>query len=118
MQRIDPGGRILTEDERLAIEDALDAAVDWEAGRLPFEEAIKIGTVPNARGNPSPEWTRALAFRNVPASDPRKESLYKLSETGSRMAGKIETSHGWFTRQELNENEFNIRRLKKSGDLS
>lgn len=117
MQRIDPGGRALTEDERQAIDDALDAAVAWEAGELPFEEAIRIGTVPNARGNPSPEWTRALAFRNVPASDPRKESLYRLSETGSRMAGKIETPHGWFTRQEWNENEFMVRRLRKDGAL-
>ena len=117
MQRIDPGARPLSDDERIAIDDALDAAVAWQADELPFEEAIKVGTVPNARGNPSPEWTRALAFRCVPASDPRKAALYALSETGSRMAGKIETPHGWFTRQEWNEHEFTIRRLRKDGAL-
>ena len=109
--------RIATPDEREAMEDVLDAAVEWEAGRLPFDDAIRIGTLPNARGNPSPEWSRALAFRMVAGSDPRKASLYRLSENGSRMRGKVLTAFGIFDRYELQRSDDQIRFMKNRGDL-
>lgn len=39
------GDRVFTDEEVAAVEDVLDAAVEWEAGRLPLGELWRVGTL-------------------------------------------------------------------------
>lgn len=51
------GTRDLTPDERVEVTDVLDAASDWAAHRLPWQDAARVGTI-LCHGRPSAPYTR------------------------------------------------------------
>lgn len=74
-------------DESAAIEDALFAAVEWDAGRLPLEIALQQG------GDLSPHRARGLALRHA-RHDPRIDAVHRLSEAMSTGNGKVRMPNG------------------------
>jgi hypothetical protein len=68
--------RDLDIDEAAAVEDCLDAASEWDAGRLPLKIALMQG------GELSPHRARGMAFRFA-RHDPRIPALERLSESMS-----------------------------------
>lgn len=68
----------LTFEDRVAIEDVLGAAAAWAAGELPFYEAARVGTLRDWRGVPLPSWSRHVAIRVTPSTDPRRRNLMGL----------------------------------------
>ena len=98
----DGGRRQLTSDEREVIEDVLDAASEWQAGRLPWEAAAQVGTL--LRGSrPSAGYSRFVAAHVTPRSDPRRAALEALQDHLDRMRGLIVGERGTISRTELND---------------
>ena len=89
----------LTPEHHAAVEDLLDACVEWDAGRLPFTEVMKLG------GYRSPMYTRRAAIQTTPLDDPRRASLMRLFDTLVRLQGYTATRHGCFNAQDRRELE-------------
>ncbi|MGI8406035.1 MAG: hypothetical protein ACR2OE_14955 [Thermomicrobiales bacterium] len=96
------GKRALTPEETADVNDALDAAADWAAGRLPWELAANVGTVEN-NGRPSPSFTRFIATVLVSPLDPRRPHLKALIGHLLVMQGLTVTDGGIYTQRDLNE---------------
>lgn len=104
-----PGGgqRPLNADEALAVEDALDAAAEWAAGRLPWQEAARQGAMGyrhwQGRMIESTGYGRFVALLVTPHDDPRWQPLARLCDLLSRQQGYVMTTQGTFSREELGE---------------
>lgn len=92
-------------EDRVAIEDVLDAAAAFAAGDLPFFEAAGIGTILNWRGEPSPPYSRYVALRITPRTDPRREALAALIDTLIAKEGWRVTRQGVYSMTEIRANE-------------
>ena len=95
------GRRRLTFDEQTSVEDVLDAAQDWEDGKLPLEAFASVGDITNYRDQPSPGYTRFVARFTTPESDPRRAALIRAQDALIRLEGWIVTNHGVFSADDL-----------------
>ena len=98
-QEIGPQPLRLTPEHHAAVEDLLDSCVEWDAGRLPFTEVMKLG------GYRSPMYTRRAAIQTTPLDDPRRASLMRLFDTIVRLQGYRETNHGLYSQHEIAEHD-------------
>jgi hypothetical protein len=104
--------RTLTCDEETAVEDALSAAAEWDAGRLPLKIALMQG------GELSPHRARGLAFR-LALHDPRIPALERLSETMSTGNGKVVLANGGMLPSHVkNMSDFHVAQARKNGVIS
>lgn len=98
----DGGRRELSEEERFEVELVLEAAADWEAGLLPWQDAAKVGEL--RRGNrPSPGYTRFVAVHVTPRNDPRRAALQALQEHLDTMQGLRVDERGTLSQAELHD---------------
>lgn len=96
--------RPLTPDDRANVEDVLDAAAAWRAGELPWTVAAAVA--PTAYGaTMSAGYTRFLAIRTTPLSDPRRPALMALITYLIDMTGVVRTTSGMFTPAELGQSD-------------
>ncbi len=87
------GTRSLTRDEAASVEDILDAATEWQAGRLPLGELARIGSL--AYGTrPSPGYSRFVAVYTTSRRDPRRAALQAAIEEMVRREGWVSTGQG------------------------
>ncbi len=104
--------RILDIDEAAAVEDCLEAAQEWDAGRLPLEIALMQG------GELNPHRARGLAFHHC-RNDPRIPALRRLSDAMSRDAGKVPIANGGFILGHVkNMSDFHVDQARKNGVVS
>ena len=95
------------------IEDILDAAGEWAAGRLPLTELMRLGTIEN-NGHPSPGYSRFSAIAMTPASDPRRDYLRKAIRLVVG-AQTVITHQGIFSRDELHQHDHAVAFVKANG---
>lgn len=103
-------GRPIPPEWAFDIEDVLDAAEAWQAGRLTLSVAANIGTVAY-RDQPSPRYTRYLAIIHTALDDPRRPALMAMLERIVR-ANHTVTKQGMFTREEQHQHDQVIRWLQ------
>lgn len=97
-QAFEPGrGKPLPFDQQMEVEDVLDAAAEWQAGRLPTTEAAKIG------GISTPGYTRFKAITTTPVTDPRWSALHALVSHLDDLSGGKMTRQGRFNRFEFDQ---------------
>lgn len=94
----------LTDDDKAAIADILDAAHEWRAGRMDWTAAASIGAIP-VNGRLSEGYARFLAVRLTPASDPRRADLLALIDKLIDATGIVRTTQGTYTRIELGQSD-------------
>lgn len=92
-----------TPEERQAMEDVLDAAAEWRAGRLPLKEAARFGEIADRSGvTCTAARTQYRAMLATPLEDPRRPALRALLDTlVARQPGVVLTSKGVFDRDEI-----------------
>ena len=95
----------LTFEDQAAIEDVLDAAAAWQAGDMPWTQAASIGALLDWRGEQSQSYSRYVALRVTPRTDPRWDALLALVNVIVQAMGYVATTQGLFTRAEIRENE-------------
>lgn len=100
------GKRELTEDERYAVEDVLDAARDWQNGTLPLGAFAGIATLPAWRSDgkgryDSTGYVRFLALLTAAPDDPRRSALLRAIDALVAQQDGQRTTRGFFTRDEL-----------------
>lgn len=93
------GERVLTPDELAAIEAVLDAAATADP-----EEAATVGAL-IWDGKPSPPYTRFVAVRVTPPSDPRRAALRALINRLISAHGYVRTEQGTFSPADLGEHD-------------
>ncbi len=99
-------------DTAAAVEDCLEAADEWDAGRLPLEIALAQG------GELNPHRARGLAFHHC-RNDPRIPALRRLSDAMSRDAGKVEMSNGGMMLSHVkNMSDYLVSQARKNGVVS
>ena len=98
----DNGKRALTPDEAADVNDCLDAAAEWAAGRLPWQAAANVGTI-LCEGRPSSGYSRFIAFLLTPKSDPRRRCLDALGTYLDTQQGLRVTPRGTFSQRDINE---------------
>jgi hypothetical protein len=98
----DQGRRQLSDEERFEVELVLDAAADWQAGRLAWQDAARVGELLRG-GRPSAAYTRFVAAQVAARSDWRRAALLALQEHLDRMQGLIVDARGTMTRAEWHE---------------
>lgn len=96
------GTRDLTPDEQLEVNDCLDAASEWAAHRLPWQEAARVGTI-LCHGRPSAPYTRFIATVLTSPRDPRRQCLADLIDHLLAVQGLTKTPHGLATQRDLND---------------
>lgn len=110
--------RVLSPWELDDISDVLDAAVEWEQGRLPLAEFARVGSlVYEQRGDrrTSPAYTRHVALRTALPGDPRLASLRKaIAALVANNPRQVVTRHGVFQAYELIDAGVTV----KSGEAS
>ena len=92
--------RVLTPDEQDAVADVLDAAHEWQAGRMPWQVAASIGA-----WHDSPSRTRFLAITTTPSTDPRWHALKALLDVLVDASGYVRCRQGVFSKRELGEHD-------------
>lgn len=102
------GERKLTPEEQAEIEDVLDAAQMWAEGKLDVPGAATVGALPY-NGTTSPGYSRFVAVRLTPKSDPRRAALLKLVNHLDRMMGTVHTTQGTYERAELAESDVAVK---------
>lgn len=65
--------------EQQDILDVREAAAEWRAGRLPLEEAAKVGMI-EWIGVPSPNYTRFLALAPLHPGHPDRDNLLAMAD--------------------------------------
>ncbi len=98
----DNGKRDLMPGERLDVNYVLDAASDWQAGRLPWQAAANVGTI-LCNGRPSSGYSRFIAVQLTPKSDPRRRCLEALGTHLDTQQGLRVTPRGTFSQRDINE---------------
>jgi len=105
----DQGKREFNADEALAVETILDAAQHFAAGKLPWEEAAKLGEVLSLRGYSS-GYGRFLALCwAIANNDPRLPALRLLIDTLVTATGITVTRFGIFEQQDLIQHDVIVR---------
>lgn len=105
----EPEPRTLDIDEAAAVEDALSAAAEWDAGRLPLKIALMQG------GELSPHRARGLAFHHC-RNDPRIPALERLSESMSRDAGKVALANGGMIQSHVKKmSDWHVDQARRNG---
>ncbi len=94
------GTRPLTCDEAAVVEDVLDAASEWQAGRLPLGELMRIGSLTHGT-RPSPGYSRFTALYTTSKSDTRRAALMAAIEEMVRREGWVSTGQGLDQQGEL-----------------
>ena len=92
-------------EDRVMVEDVLDAAAAWQAGELPWTEAANIGGMLDWRGVVSQAYTRHVAYRVTPRTDPRHAALDALMAVIIRAQGYRVTRQGTFEPSEIRAND-------------
>ena len=93
------------------VADVLDAAAEWDAGRLPLESFARIGTIANpATGRSSPGYTRHVAVRVTHRDDPRRAPLLRVFDALLRFEGWIVTDNGVFAPADIIDIPVVVRR--------
>ncbi len=87
------GRRELSPDEVADVEDILDAAAEWQAGRLPLGELMRIGSLTHGT-RPSPGYSRFTALYTTSKSDTRRAALMAAIEELIRRDGWVSTGQG------------------------
>lgn len=93
------GQRLLTTDERAEVDDILDAAAEWQAGRMDWRAVAGLGRL-EINGAPSESYSRFVAVAMTPPGDPRRAALLAFLDVLVRAEGYIATRQGTFTRHE------------------
>lgn len=96
----------LTDDERDEVELVLSCAAQWERGELDWVEAARMGSLHyhQSRGyGPSSAYTRYVALRITPKSDPRRAALLKLCTHLIHQTRLIVTPSGVFHPHDFTE---------------
>jgi hypothetical protein len=106
------GKRALTPDEQLDVNDVLDAAQDWQAGKLPWEAAANVGTI-LCEGRPSSGYSRFIALLLTPKTDPRRRGLEALGRHLDTQQGLRVTPRGTFSQRDINELHESERIMKR-----
>ena len=89
---------------RQSIDDCLDAAYEWREGRLPLEEAKRLGELADRTGiTSSAARSQCRAMMACSLEDARRPALMAmLTAVIERRAGVIVTTKGWIvSRDEL-----------------
>lgn len=107
--------RVLSEDDTTHVERALDAAAKWAAGEMPFNLAATAGMATAPSGYASPAWTRHLAVRTTPTTDPRRADLLRLIDAALAMRGKVLTDFGLFTANEIRDSDQQVAAANVQG---
>lgn len=92
------GERILTPDEQAQVDAVLDAAA------MEHPDADTTGSL-LWDGKPSPAYTRFVAVRVTPKSDPRRAALLTLINRLITESGYVRTEQGVFTPEDLGEHD-------------
>ncbi len=104
--------RTLDIDEAAAVEDCLEAAQEWDAGRLPLKIALMQG------GELNPHRARGLAFHHC-RNDPRIPALRRLSEAMSAEHGKVAMPSGGMIQSHVkNMSDWHVDQARKNGVVS
>ena len=89
-------------------EDILDAAAEWLAGTLPLDALMRLGTIEDHHGRPSPRYSRWVAMCTAERSDPRRRAL--LAALDRVVAAQvIVTRQGIFEQFEMNQHDAAVR---------
>lgn len=108
----DQGRRELSPEELDSIQDCLDAAVEWDAGRLPLNAAAQVGTILTHQGHPSRAYSRHVASLWAwRAKDSRWPALNRMVNV---LAGAVyvKTRAGLFSSAELHEHDRAVQYLR------
>jgi hypothetical protein len=109
----DGGRRPLDAAEAWAVEEVLDAAMHWQAGALPWDEAAKITPLPcldrHGRAIESATYARFLAMTSADADDPRRPALVALVDHLVRAQGATITRFGIISQEDLLESGIIVR---------
>jgi hypothetical protein len=89
-------------------EDILDAAAAWLSGTLPLTELMRLGTIEDHHGRPSPRYSRWVAMATAERSDPRRRAL--LAALDRVVAAQvIVTRQGVLTPDEMHQHDAAVR---------
>ncbi len=88
----------------------LDAALAWQAGRLPLADLLALGAIPY-RGKPNPKYSRNCALRSVPRGDPARVALQAAIEAARVTEPVAMTRFGAMTEAELHQHDPAVDRL-------
>lgn len=106
------GRRELSPEELDSIQDCLDAAVEWDAGRMPLNTAAHVGTVLTHDGHPSRSYSRHVASLWAwRAKDPRWKALDRMVNVLST-AMYVPTNQGLFTSADMHQHDRAIQYLR------
>jgi len=108
------GRRPLSAEERVVVDDVLDAAAEWRAGRLPLEAFAAIGRLPHwdSRGRrvEGAGYARFVALLMAEPSDQRRAALIAAIDALVRAdTHAVVTRQGVFDRGELARSEVVVR---------
>lgn len=106
------GTRTLTPEEREEVEWILDAAAEWQAGRLPWQEVARIGGI-ELGGYPSAAYTRFCAVAFTPPTDPRRVALLALIDVLIRNSGYKTTYQGTYSPSELRQHDIAVQWVRQ-----
>ncbi len=99
-----------SEIDRGAIEDVLDAAREWDEGRMSLTVAATIATV-EYQGNPSRSYARFVALLRTPRSDPRWHALNRMVDVLATSM-YVKTTQGLFESWELHHHDRAVQYLR------
>jgi hypothetical protein len=89
-------------------EDILDASLAWMNGDLPLTELMRLGTIEDHHGRPSPRYSRWVAMCTAERSDPRRRALLAALDRVVAAQGVI-TRAGFFTPDETHQHDAAVR---------
>lgn len=115
--------RVLTPEDRAVIEDILDMAAEWAAGRMRWQAVASAGTL-DWNGAPSVAYARFVALRvtprtiydedgNIIGGDHRWANLQALIDVLVRAEGFTVTRQGVYSSWELREHADAVERAKR-----
>lgn len=94
--------RALDAEERGDVEAILDAAAEWDAGRLPHQEVATLGFIAYD-GRPSQGYSRFVALVRADPADARRAALTRYFDwtLNQSWSDVVLTAAGIFTKTEL-----------------
>lgn len=94
----------LTDEQRVEVDDVLEAAAAYRRGELPLTEFANVGTIGRpVSGVPSAAYSRFVAVTSTPPSDERRADLLAAIDDLLAFQGFIVTKAGMFEPDELRE---------------